>query len=57
MNLQQKHDFDDIKNTQVVQRLLMCLFSLIPLKFSDSDENDVIAPTIFCRIYKKVRLS
>lgn len=33
MNLQQKQDFYDIKNRQLVQRLLMRLFSLIPLKF------------------------
>lgn len=34
MNLQQKQDFYDIKNTQLVPKLLMRLFSLIPLKFS-----------------------
>lgn len=34
MNMQQKQDFYDIKNTQLMQRLLMRLFSLIPLKFS-----------------------
>lgn len=35
MNLQQKHHFYDIKNTQLIQRLLMRLFCLIPLKFSE----------------------